>query len=622
MPTAAFTQKENLVMLRSGKTPNKVLGLGIGMIGWLFASTAFATGVPAAGQRCATFSGTATPISHCPATNYLCYAGILKFLVGVSADVGCHIPLSDNLKCNLSNSQDVLLSTMQTSPTGAGLNKTRVWVAIAGNSPITTAFHDFDHPFAYVRPVGVTPGYWRLDIPNTTYFNNLQNVIDFCREGGVNYNTIVEVTFFAPWEGTFAGGPWDGANGKVCVDGLGNFQPADTTCTGVGHSLVTAGFSSQDQFVRPGNDPVNGNRPRQVQLNLIKWTIDRLYCYDNIYWEIANEPEAGSVDATTVSQWQANMITQAVNVENTYVGANPGVTTRHMIAVNPTKTTIDYVNGAGALANVGIINGHYTELFTTAGDLGAIQLIQRKGNTAMGLSKLLGFNETKISAITGTAGTLPAGGPESARAEGWEFMLSHAAVYDHWGYDYSSANGVAVRNQMKSLRGFVGGLQLRTLIKSAADTTSAPTAPAWVSSLPTWGTYNATRAARLFWTAMEPTVGATIPQYVLYLHNSLRRCKAGFSEPGCSGTASQLLPFNSYSPVITNNGYSETLSLTLPAGTYTAQWVKPENNTNLAGSPFNLVINANGSCTGSPNPPCKITSPGYSYDIALKLTKQ
>jgi hypothetical protein len=610
-------------MFRSGKASNKILGLGIGMIGLLLASTAFATGVPPAGQRCATFSGTASPIAHCPATNYLCYAGLLKFLVGISADAGCHIPLSDNLKCNLSNSQDVLLSTLQTSPTLTGLNKIRLWVAIAGNSPITTTFHDFDHPFAYVRPVGMTPGYWRLDIPNSTYFDNLQNVIDFCREGGASYNTAVEVTFFVPWEGTFAGGPWDGANGKVCVDGAGTFQPGDTTCTGIGHSLVTAGFSAQDQFVRPGNDPVNGNRPRQVQLNLIKWTIDRLYCYDNVYWEIANEPESGVVDPTTVSQWQANMITQAVNIENAYVGANPGVTTRHLIAVNPTKAAIDYVNGAGALANVGLVNGHYTEVFTTAGDMGAIQLIQRKGNTAMGLSKLLGFNETKISAIGGTAGTLPAGAPDSARAEGWEFMLSHGAVYDHWGYDYSSTNGQAARTQMKNLRNFVGGLQLRQLTKSATDTTTAPTSPAWVSLLP-WGTYNATRAARLFWTAMEPTSTATVKQYVLYLHNSLRRCKNTFSEPGCSGTASQLLPLNGYAPVITSNGYSETLSLTLPAGNYTAEWVKPVTNTDYAGSPFTLTINANGSCTGNPNPPCKISTPapGYSYDIALKLTKQ
>ncbi|HEV7785487.1 MAG TPA: hypothetical protein VGQ28_09140, partial [Thermoanaerobaculia bacterium] len=492
------------------------------LTGWLLASAVSAATVPPASLRCATFTGSASPISHCPATNYLCYAGNVKPLVGVSDDAACHIPLSDNALCNLSNNQDVLQSAISNT-----LNKIRLWVAIAGNSPITTTFHDYDHPFAYVRPVGMTPGYWRLDIPNETYFSNLQNVVDYCRQGGVFGNITVEVTFFAPFIGTFSGGPWDGANGKVCVDGAGNFQPADTTCTQIGHSLVAAGFSSQDQFVRPGSDPTNGNRPRQVQQNLIQWTVDRLYCYDNVYWEIANEPESGGVDAVTVSQWQANMVQKAVDAENAYVGHTPGVTWRRAIAVNPTTTGFNYVTATGSLANVNVINGHYTEIYPAGTGMGAIQLMLRSGNAANSAFKVLGFNETKISAITGNAGTLPAGAPDSARAEGWEFMLDHGGVYDHWGYNYSSTNGQAARTQMKNLKNFASVLFLRQLTKSAADTTGSPTAPAWVSSLPAWGTYNASRAARLFWAAMEPTSTATTKQYVLYLHNSLRRCSSG-----------------------------------------------------------------------------------------------
>ena len=45
-------------------------------------------------------------------------------------------------------------------------------------------------------------------------------------------------------------------------------------------------------------------------------------------------------------------------------------------------------------------------------------------------------------------------------------------------------------------------------------------------------------------------------------------------------------------------------------------------NTDFTGSPSTLTVNANGSCGSNPNPPCQITSPHYSYDIALKLTKQ
>ena len=88
-------------------------------------------------------------------------------------------------------------------------------------------------------------------------------------------------------------------------------------------------------------------------------------------------------------------------------------------------------------------------------------------------------------------------------------------------------------------------------------------APAWVPSLPAWSTYNASRAARLFWTAMEPTATAATKQYVLYLHNSLRRCASGFTG---SQLRHHLLGFNGYAPVITSSAYQETLTLVLPAG--------------------------------------------------------
>jgi hypothetical protein len=586
---------------------------------WLVAPAVFAVTVPPASRRCSTFTGSASPITHCTDTNYLCYAGVTRPLVGVSADAACHIPLSANDKCNLSNSQDVLQSTITN-----GLNKIRLWVAIAGNSPVTIQHHEYDHPFAYV-PSG---GYWRLDIANETYFSHLQDVIDYCRLD----DTTVEVTFFVPWEGDYANGPWNGSNGRVCIDGAGNFQPGDTNCTQMGHSLVSAGFSSQDQFVRPGSDPINGNRPRQVQLNLIQWTIDRLYCYDNVYWEIANEPESAPVnpkpDPMIVSQWQANMVQQTLNKDNFYVSRIPGEIARHLIAVNPTTTGFDYVNAIGTLANVAIVNGHYTEIFSN-GNLGALQLMQRSGDAATNAFKVLGFNETKISAILGDSGTLPAGESDSARAEGWEFMLSHGGIYDHWGYDYSSTNGQNARIQMMSLKNFLGGLVLRQLTKSAADTLnlSPPKPPAWVPSLPTWGTYNSARAARLFWAALNPTSTATTKQYVLYLHNSLRRCKNGGTDTS-AGCSTSNLGFEGYNPVICSGKtgscarYQETLTLSLPPASYTAEWVKPYNNADWLGSPFTLTVNANGSCGGNPNPPCTITSPSYAYDIALKLTKQ
>lgn len=590
---------------------SKVLGLGLA--GCLVTAAVSAkapvgnvflpTTVPSGTQICSSFAGVASPIARCSNTNYLCYAGTLKPLVGVSADAACHIPLTDVNVCNLTNNKEVIDSIIS-----QGLNKMRLWVAIAGNSPVSSNTNA--HPFRFVSG---SPSYWRLDTPNETYFANLRNVVEYAKANGI----FVEVTFFAPWEGDWSGSPWNNATGKVCADGAGNFYPGDLSCTGAGRSLVNAGFSTQDQFVRPGNDPTNGVRPRQVQRNLIQWTIDRLWCFDNVWWEIANEPENGSVAAATVAQWHADMVQHAFTIDSARVGLSPGLSRTHLIAVQPSNTTIDYISSPPymSLGLVGLVNGHYTEIFSPQGDMGAINLIRNKGNTAESASKLLGFNETKISAITGNAGTLPAGGAESARAEGWEFMVNRGAAYDHWGYSYSSAAGVAVRTQMKHLKNFISAVLLRQVKKSATDGSTA--APAWVSSLPAWGTYNAGRGARLFWAALDPNGTATTKQYVLYLHNSKRRCQsAGGVDPGCTP-----LPFNGYNPVITNAAYQETLSLTLAPATYTVQWVRPSNNT-VIGSAFTLTY-ASGACTGTGViPPCKITSPLYDYDIALKITQQ
>jgi hypothetical protein len=583
--------------------------LGAILLGSLLTSTAFATQVPAATQRCQNLTtGSFTPIARCISGNYFCVGSTPTPLVGVSADAACHIPLSDNTVCNVSNAKEVIDSII----TGNNLNKMRLWVSLAGDSPVTDPAAA--HPFTKTGA-----GYWRLDRINGTYFNNLQNVVDYARLNNIK----VEITFFAPWEGNFATGPWNNANGKVCVNGAGQWQPSDANCTTPGNVLQNAGFSNQAYFVQTALDPVNGDHPRRAQRNLINWIIARLWCYDNVYWEIANEPESdSSVTPAQVQQWHTSMINHTITMENAYVGATPGETRRHRIAVNPTKNVINYVGAA----NVDVVNGHYTEIFEGTPDvgLGAIELMRASGNSAAAASRLLGFNETKISTIGGNAGTLPGGAPDSARAEGWEFMLNQGAIYDHWGYNYSSANGIAVRTQMRHLKNFVNGLPLRDVQRSGVDGSAAP--PSWLPSLPNWATYRAPLNARLFWGALQPTSGAPTRVYALYLHNSLRRCDSGGTDTstGCMNgmTSVSALHFNGYSPVIGTNKYRETLTLNLVPGTYRVEWIRPANGTS-AQAPFNITYNADNSCTGGFSVlPCQIQSPFYDYDIALKLTQQ
>lgn len=580
--------------------------------GLLASAAAFATEVPAASLRCENFVGSSTPIGYCANGRYFCVGTALRPLVGVSADAGCHIPLTDANVCNRTNSQEVIDSIANQN-----LNKMRLWVSLAGNSPVTGPASA--HPFVYVPAAGATPAYWRLDRVNEVYFDKLENVVYYANGKGIT----VEATFFAPGEGTFTGGPWDNGKGKVCVNSSGVFQPGDTTCTLPGNTLQNAGFSNQSYFVQTAADPVNGTRPRQVQSNVIKWTVDRLWCYDNVYWEIANEPE-GVATTAQVSQWHADMVTQTVNADNARVGLSPGLTRRHRIAVNPSNTTIDYIN----MANVDVVNGHYTEIYSPRGNMGAMQLIRGSGIGAFNAGKLLGFNETKISALPlDNAVTLPpvldsilgvnVGGPDSARAEGWEFMVNRGATYDHWGYRYASQVGQDVRTQMGHLRTFIAGLPLRNLQRTPAD--GSVTHPAWLPNLLNWDTYRSAKGARIYWAALEPTSTATTRVYVLYVHNSLRRCQSGTdSSTGC---ASGNLPLNGYNPVIGPAKYQETLTLSLtPGKSYTVEWIRPKDRASL--QTFTLNYNMDNSCTGGFSTlPCQIKSPTYDYDVVLKLTE-
>jgi hypothetical protein len=213
--------------------------LGFLLVAWLLASVAaFATEVPDLKQpRCGSVTGRITPIKYCP-ERYFCTGTELRPLVGVSADAGCHIPLSDATVCNRSNAKDVIDSIAD-----EGLNKMRLWVSLAGNSPFVKNDLSSAHPFVYVSQ----SRYWRLDCPNETYFKKLESVVDYASQP--SNDITVEVTFFAPGEGTFSGGPWDGktGKGKACVNKKTNeIKPYDKECTcNAPYVLKDAGFSNQ-----------------------------------------------------------------------------------------------------------------------------------------------------------------------------------------------------------------------------------------------------------------------------------------------------------------------------------------------------------------------------------------
>jgi hypothetical protein len=331
-----------------------------------------------------------TPIGIDRTTHrYFVDHGTITPLIGVSSDAACHLHLATNGNiCTFDSSQSSWYKNVLNDAHNKGLNKIRLWVAInGGNCGLLPAYHD--QPFRYfptpAGPDGI--GYWHLDQKNLGFFNSLKAVVDFAAQF-TTPRMYVEVTFFAPWVGVWELGPW---------------HPNHATLSTSPQTPI--GFTDRSYFVKldPSSGGSNANEAmRAYQMQVMHWTVDTLWSYDNIYWEIANEPEAYVAPSTgcgaptpqtalgaDVAQWQTMMINDLGAYEQAnYV--NTGLLARtHLIAVQPFSTDgadIYFANGG-----IGVINGHYTTVRQGPTTVGAIDLARIYANRP----KILGFNEGK-----------------------------------------------------------------------------------------------------------------------------------------------------------------------------------------------------------------------------------
>lgn len=533
------------------------------------------------------------------APRYFSFAGRDQVLVGVSADAACHLFLDDPALCSMANFTSVLADA-----SAQQLNKLRLWVAfIAEKDPR-------NFPFSHVT-AGAGAPYWRLDVKNQEYFDRLRQVVNLARQKDL----FVEVTFFAPFEGgEFKSGPWAAASGKAKAL--------------KGGRLVNVGFSDEQYFVfkdtRAVPEATANEAMREYQQNVIKWTIDELWCFDNVYWEIANEPESRKVFPVNVAAWQKQMISKAVAEDNSHA---PLLQQRHLIAVQPftARGTAQFTGHA----NTNIINGHYT---TVAGELqptlpdntpsrldaGAIQMVRAHPDKP----KIFGFNETKITPLGGSAGTrvhvdgaVQEGRPEPARAEAWEFLFNQGGTYDHYGYLGAGPTPVPpfrpIRQQLATLRALFDTLPLSQLRTGG---------PAW-SDIGAYASYEPASGSHKYWAALQPADAAASRVFLLYIHHSTPRCKDNkeYTASGCPGNV--LLPFGGYDARVFTTAakmYRERLQLQLGArpGRFTATWSDPETLTSLKEQTFTWDPGSGGTCS---IPACRLESPPYKFDILLKI---
>ncbi len=592
---------------------------------------------------------------------YLSYRGKSSVYLGWSADAACHFKTNNPDNCHsglelpppqtsIPPNYAAVLTALRSSvaPALPRLRKLRLWVTLSGEDrPANVPFAAVGDPAA--------GGYWRLDLSNQDYFNRLREVVNKARQ----LDLQVEITFFAPFQGKkFSTGPWSyAANRAKALKGA---------------ALERVGFSEKGYFAvldkHTDTNAAHNLRMRDFQANVIRWTIDELWCYENVWYEIANEPEDQTVEPVAVAEWSKTMIDQVEKVEKDYVKDPAHLTRslqrRHLIAVQP-WTDLGAVP-AFLDPRISIVSSHYTTVSTDSAptlpnqemrqlDLGAITLARKYADKM----RILGFNETKITPLRGPSGDRShlngvlqsAPRTEGTRAEALEFLLSQGGTYDNW--SYNSADGVVspatgqVRNQLGNVQAYFDGLPLDDL------TMTTPKPPkSWVTNISKYPEnrtlpWESSTSSRRYWAGLQTPDRTGGRMFVLYQHHSTPRCHSSsasnteteYGATGCFGSTDQnplFLSFGGYDARIWTQASkryhdSFTVNLGTSPGKFIVRWKDPKDLTALVPLKEQVVFwkqAATGSCTSPAcivcsNPAvCTLESPLYDFDIVLEVKQQ
>jgi hypothetical protein len=307
-----------------------------------------------------------------------------------------------------------------------GLNHTRTFSGVYREIP--ASFGITDNPLApkpnrYLCPWARsdTPGYAdggnKFDLTkwDPAYFERLRDFLAQAERRGI----VVELNLFCPMynEQLWQASPMNAANN---VNGVGRC-PRDELYT-LQHDDLTA-----------------------VQVAVTHKIVSELRDFDNLYYEVCNEP----YQRRTAMEWQRKITATIAEAEKDFPA-------RHLISMN-------IANGRETVerpyANVSIYNFHYC----VPPDTVAINY---------GLNKVIGENET---GFRGRDDVL-------YRTEGWGFLLAGGALYNNLDYsftpqhpdgtfrDYKSPGGGSpeLRHQLGILKRFVEGFDF---VRMRADNT-------------------------------------------------------------------------------------------------------------------------------------------------------
>ena len=298
-----------------------------------------------------------------------------------------------------------------------GLNLTRTWAGPYCEPP--GAFHIADNslapkagkvifPWARSQIPGYANGGTKFDLTkwDDAFFTRLKAFVASAGKVGV----VVEVNLFCPFyeDAMWKLSPFHIANN---VNGLGKVARTDVYTLDKHGGLL------------------------KVQGDMVRKIVTELKDFDNVYYEICNEPYFGGVTLA----WQHHIADVITEAEKAFPH-------RHLISQNVANYAARITKPHPA---VSIFNFHYAS---------PPDAVTRN----YGLNKVIGDNET------GFRGT----GDVAYRTEGWDFLIAGGGLFNNLDYSFTAAKpdgtfaypptqpgggGPMFRKQMRVLAGFLNG---------------------------------------------------------------------------------------------------------------------------------------------------------------------
>jgi len=314
------------------------------------------------------------PISLHPANpHYFLWRGKPAVLIGSGEHYGAVLNLDFDYSTYLSELESLKLNLTRTFP-GAYVEPPTAF-KIAGNT-LAPGTGRFICPWARSAEPGYANGGNKFDLSkwDEVYFVRLKDFMTQASRRGV----VVELNFFTPFyeENIWALSP---LNAKNNINGIGNVARTNVYTLARNGSTLAA----QEAMVRKLVTELNG--------------------FDNLYYELCNEPYFGGV----MLDWQSRIADVVVETEKS-------LPKKHLISWNVANGSKQVLNPHPAIS---IFNFHYASPPT------AVAL-------NYGLDKVIGLKETGFRGVDDAP----------YRMEAWAFILAGGGLYNNLDFSFSAGH--------------------------------------------------------------------------------------------------------------------------------------------------------------------------------------